>query len=184
MVARLSIEKNISIALSALARAIKTYSHMGLVVVGDGPLLLSLQHEAARLGITDHVVFDGWITNASSLFSYYKTADVFLLTSRHEAFSQALIEAAAAKLPIISTDVGIASEIFTDRTSILLVPQNNDMAIASALTLLLNNNQKRKQLGLDAHEEVMAIFGSEEEYLARLQQSITQCFSESQPHHA
>ena len=61
------------------------------------------------------MVFEGWQEN---LISYYKTANLFLLSSNYEGYGMTLLEAAAAGCPIISTDVGIAGELLAPETLI------------------------------------------------------------------
>ena len=58
----------------------------------------------------NNVIFEKWI-DRETLFSYYKTVDLFLVTSLYEGYGMTLVEAQAAGCPIISTDVGVAREV-------------------------------------------------------------------------
>lgn len=82
---------------------------VGLIVVGEGSRLDKLKSLAAALHVEDSVKFDGW-ANQAALVSYYKTADLFLCTSLFEGYGMSFVEAGAANLKIVSTDVGIARE--------------------------------------------------------------------------
>jgi len=72
---------------------------VGFVVVGEGP---------EKRKSSDNIIFEPW---TDDLISYYKTADLFLLTSNYEGYGMVLVEAAAAGCKIISSDAGIAGEI-------------------------------------------------------------------------
>ncbi|MEK7136055.1 MAG: glycosyltransferase [Patescibacteria group bacterium] len=104
MVARLAPEKNFPLALAVVAEVIKSCPTCGLVIVGDGPERKNILLLARRLGIADQVSFEGW---KNDLVSYYKSADVFLQTSKFEGYGLSLVEALACGLPVVSTPVGI-----------------------------------------------------------------------------
>ena len=117
---RLSPEKNIGLAINALADIVKKYPKTGLIVVGEGKEKSNLVALVKKLNLRSNVIFESW---SDDLPSYYKTADLFLLTSNYEGYGRTLIEAVTAGCPpasqaralragkIISSDVGIADEI-------------------------------------------------------------------------
>jgi len=108
MVSRLTREKNIPLALSAFREVLSKLKDVGLIVVGDGPEAQKLRALAERMGIEQNVRWEGWQGNTSP---YYKTADLFLITSNYEGYGVVIIEALAAGLRVVSTDVGVASEV-------------------------------------------------------------------------
>lgn len=71
------------------------------MVVGSGP---------EKLKKVKNVVLENWV-DQETLFSYYKTADIFLSTSLYEGYGMSMVEARAAGCPIVATDAGIAPEI-------------------------------------------------------------------------
>lgn len=87
----------------------------------------------AAAGIGHAVVFTGHLTNVSRA---YAAMDAFVLPSRAEGLSLALIEALAARLPVVSTRVGIAPDIVTDGVQALLVDRNDAGALTEALLRL------------------------------------------------
>jgi glycosyltransferase involved in cell wall biosynthesis len=107
MVGRLTKEKDYPLAFEVLGLALKSESKLGLVIAGAGPERDRLLVLAKSLGLDQHIIFLGWQTD---LLSLYKTADVFLHTSRYEGYGLVLLEAAAAGLPVVSRPVGIMSE--------------------------------------------------------------------------
>lgn len=108
MASRLAKEKNIGMAIGAIKEVVKKYPKTGLIIVGSGPEGKNLKFQISNLKIDDNVKMENW---SDDLASYYKTADLFLLTSNYEGYGLTLVEAAAAGSKIISSDVGIASEI-------------------------------------------------------------------------
>jgi len=112
MASRLTKEKNVGLALQALSDAsIQMYANdtnVGLIIVGDGPERKNLKSQISNLKSNDNMIIEDW---TNDLNSYYKTCDLFLLTSDYEGYGMTLIEAAAAGCKIISSDVGIADEI-------------------------------------------------------------------------
>jgi len=108
MVSRLTKEKRVILGIQSLARARSQGNDMGLVIVGDGPERSRLQHEVKKLGLQQSVLFVG---NISDVRVYYHSAHVFLHTAAFEGYGLVLVEAALLGLPIISTDVGIATRV-------------------------------------------------------------------------
>ncbi|GIW68437.1 MAG: hypothetical protein KatS3mg099_385 [Candidatus Parcubacteria bacterium] len=101
-------KKGGSVALEVFRYLLEKDPHACLVMVGDGSERPALEAKARRLGVGERVVFPGWQEDA---FAWIAGADAFLLTSFHEGFGRALVEAALAGKPIVSTDVGIVGEI-------------------------------------------------------------------------
>lgn len=109
MASRLEVEKNIELAIKAWQEVVKKVPTAGLVIVGSGSRRSALENLVSRLGMRSSVVFEEWV-NRGTLASYYKTADLFLVTSLFEGYGMTFVEARAAGCPIISTDVGVARE--------------------------------------------------------------------------
>lgn len=120
-----------------------------LVIVGEGPLRSELQSLAARLGVTDKVVFAGEINNAG-VMPYYHAADLFALASvaRSEAFGIVQIEAMAAGLPVVNTslDSGVPFVSLAGESG-LTVPPGDAPALAAAINRLLDDQSLRQSLG-------------------------------------
>ena len=104
-VSRLAPEKRVDLMLEALALIYHRGFSFQFIIVGDGEERRSLERCAQRLGIFDRVHFVGHVLDPSP---YYHVAHVYLSLSVYEGYGLSLVEAARAKLPVISTDVGIA----------------------------------------------------------------------------
>ncbi len=107
MASRLTREKNIPLAIRAVGKIISKYPHVGLVIVGDGPEKKSLEKLLRLILPTNHLLLP-WVNN---LIPLYKSADIFLLTSRYEGYGRTIVEARLAGLPVVSLDVGVAREM-------------------------------------------------------------------------
>jgi glycosyltransferase involved in cell wall biosynthesis len=102
VVARLEAEKNVALALKAFA-AVAPHDAC-LIVLGDGSEREMLKKDAVTLGVAPRVFFEG----VSDPASYYAVADLILVTSRYEGYGRVIIEALAARKPVLATDVGCA----------------------------------------------------------------------------
>jgi len=108
MASRLTREKNIGLAVEAMAEIAKEYSRTGLIIVGNGPEQENLKSRISNLKINENIIMENW---TDDLVSYYKTADLFLLTSNYEGYGRTIIEAVLSGCAVISSDVGIADEV-------------------------------------------------------------------------
>jgi L-malate glycosyltransferase len=96
------------------------------------------------LGLADRFQFEGGVTD---LPSFLAEAEIFVLPSRSEGFSNALIEAMAASLPVVATRVGGNSEAVEDGVTGLLVPPEDPNALANALQKLLSDSERSRAMG-------------------------------------
>ncbi len=110
MASRLEKEKNIELAIKAWPKVLKDFPQAGLVIVGSGSEELRLKKMVVSAGLAKSVIFENW-ADKGTLYSYYKTADLFLNTSLFEGYGMTLVEAQSAGCKIISTDVGVAREV-------------------------------------------------------------------------
>jgi rhamnosyl/mannosyltransferase len=123
-----------------------------LLIIGDGPLRSKLENLATSLGLADRIVFLGEIQNGN-VVPYYHAADVFALASvaRSEAFGIVQIEAMAAGIPVVNTqlDSGVPFVSLHEQTGLTVPPANPD-ALAIAINRLLDNPEWRRSLGVAA----------------------------------
>jgi len=170
MASRLAKEKNIDLAIEAMADIVRTHPRAGLVIVGSGPELEHLQLLVSRLQLGDNVVFEPW---TDSIASYYKTADCFLLTSNYEGYGLSLVEAALAHCPIITTDVGVVHDLITAEHA-LIVPVGDKVRLVRQMRFILDDpkwhKEVRERLARVA-DEIM----SERDYLEALKRSWVTC---------
>jgi len=127
-----------------------------LVIVGGGELFNNLNREIEKQNLADSVRLLG---DRSDVFSLLAAFDIYVMSSISEGHSIALLEACAAELPIVATDVGGNSEIVQDNVNGLLVPAKDPGSLANAVITLIEDPDKRTSMGL-AGREWVAKFGS------------------------
>lgn len=162
---RLHEQKGHSTLLRALASLAQTIPNVALFVAGTGPLRESLEAEAHRLGIAERVHFLGVRRDRETLFA---AMDLFVLPSRWEGLSLALVEAMGAARPVVATSVGGNPEVVTEGKTGLLVPPDDAAALAGAIARLAASPSVRGRLALTAASEARARF-SIEEHVAQLE---------------
>ena len=114
-----------------------------LDLIGGGPCEATLKEYARSRGLTDFVAFHGERPDPDS---FYRNADVFVLPSRQEGFSNALLEAMAYGLPVIATDVGGNREAIHPDGG-LLVPAMNAAALADAILRVAERRRELAAMG-------------------------------------
>jgi len=143
-VARLDDLKDHATAVRAMVRIVAAVPPALLLIVGDGPERTKIERLIADLGLEHHVRLVGTRSDVPDILL---AADLFLLSSKSEGIPLTVIEAMAARLPVVSTDVGGVGEIVVTNETGLLVPAGDDVALAAAAIELLNDAPRRAQLG-------------------------------------
>ncbi len=126
------------------------------ILIGDGPLRSGLENQARKAKLEDVVHFVGRRNDTPELLA---CADLFLFPSLAEGMPNALLEAAAAGLPIVATSVGGIPEIIENGLNGMLVPPGNSQALADASIRLLTDHELSARLGRAAQATVRAKFG-------------------------
>ena len=150
-VARLSPEKG----LDVLVRALPLVPHAQAVIVGAGREQASLEALGRELGVGDRVTFTGWVDDPQAWFGSF---DVFALPSRIEGFPLTVLEAMLAGRAVVATDVGGVTESVVDGETGIVVPPEDPEALAAGLRELLEDLERRSQLGRNGRDRVLACF--------------------------
>jgi glycosyltransferase involved in cell wall biosynthesis len=158
-VGRLEEEKGLQLLLRALGR---TKSLAGLIIVGSGSCEEELKRLASELDLTDRVRFAGYVEN-KNLAPYFDVSDFLVLpsitTSRFkEPWGLVANEAMnRGRTVVASTAVGaVAGGLIVDRVTGLVVPEQNEEALATAMDELTRDGQLRTALGAQARRHVLA----------------------------
>jgi glycosyltransferase involved in cell wall biosynthesis len=155
--ARLSKEKGIDILLKAWAHVIGQEKDPKLIILGDGILERELKKLSKSLGVKESVDF---IRMAQNVADYLKNGDLFVLPSRTEGLSNALLEAMSHGLPCIATNVGGNIELFGEnshkeimfgkfliaRNGLLTNPEDIE-GLSEAMLYLIRNSKERETMG-------------------------------------
>ncbi|MFN6468121.1 MAG: glycosyltransferase family 4 protein [Nostoc sp. SerVER01] len=164
-------EKGFDLLLQAFAKVKDNYPQWTLTILGDGKLRPELESLCKQLGLSDRVYFPGMVNNT---YAFLQQAELFIMSSRFEGFPNAICEAMACGLPIISTDCPSGPrEIIRDGIDGILVPNEDVSALAIAIERLMSNEQERKSLATRAPEVterfcVEKIMGMWEDVLAQV----------------
>lgn len=148
-VGRLDANKNHEMMIRAFASLKDKYPEYTLTIYGEGELHGYLEELADKLGISERVFLPGVIPDVAAQI---EKAALFLLTSYSEGVSNALIEALATGLPVISTDVpsGGTVELMTDGVNGLIITTGDQQALEKAMDRLLSDPVYAEQLGREA----------------------------------
>jgi glycosyltransferase involved in cell wall biosynthesis len=144
--ARLEEQKGQDVLLDAAALLRDRGLDFMIALAGDGSLRASLEARAARLGLSERVMFLGQVEEIGPLL---RAADVVVLPSRWEGLPLALLEALVRARPVVASEVGGVPEVIEDGVHGLLVPAGEPGALADALERLHRNPEAAEQLGVE-----------------------------------
>lgn len=142
-VGRLSQVKRLDLAIQAVARARTAGLDVELTLVGNGNLMHPLKSLARQLNIPAAVHFTDWIS-PDKISGIYRQHHAFLLTSINEGMNNAMLEAMACGLPIISTPCEGTRELITQNG--LIIDQPTPENIAKAIVEMAENQEKHNQM--------------------------------------
>lgn len=125
-----------------------------LVIVGHGPLEAELRETATRSGVADRVHVTGRVPEVEP---YYAAADLFLSASRVEGLPVTVLEAMAAELPVVASDIPGTREVVVSGETGLLYPQGSSAGLAAALDRLASP-ERRERWGMNGYVRVAEAF--------------------------
>ena len=155
IVARLSKQKAHDVLLRAVVRLTPDRPDLRLVIVGDGEERAAIEELAHELGIADRVILTGLRRDVPKLLPGF---DVACLSSAHEGVPLTVLEAMAAGVPVVATDVGALRDLVTDGTDGYLVPPGDDAAFAERLAMLVDDPTRRAAFGAAARSRAVDAF--------------------------
>lgn len=149
-VGRLHEQKNVPALLAAIPSVIQSAPNAQFAIIGDGPDEASLREQATSLGIDDRVTFTGRINDIPATLP---GIDVFVLPSMTEGLPLALLEAMSSGVASVATRVGANASILSEDAGILVTP-GDSKELGTAISSLVNDREKRQQMGKRAREIV------------------------------
>lgn len=157
MVSVLREGKGHEVAFEAVRALREDHPELRLLVVGDGPAAERIRHQSR--GFEEEVVFAG---HRDDVMRVLDASDILLHPSRVDAFPTALLEAMAASVPVVATDVGGIPEIVDDgRTGLLLEAPPDSGVVARVLGELAGDPERRRDLGSAGRARFEAEFAAE-----------------------
>lgn len=156
-VGRLVLEKGYAELLDAWRSVAAIHPEARLVIIGPDDedkvdaLPFGLREDAARLGVR-------FLGHRHDVERCYRALDVFVLASHREGFPRAAIEAAASGVPTIATDIRGCRQVVSDGETGVLVPVRDPVALASALSALLSDPERRSVMSMAARQKAVGEF--------------------------
>ena len=154
---RLHWKKGYEYALMAVRALLDQNYDVRYDIIGAGDEEEKLRFTISDLHLTEHVRLHGR-QSAEFIREKLELADVFLLPSLSEGLSNAVLEAMAMEIPVVSTNAGGMSEAIRDNVDGFLVPTRNPVEMADRVKMLLNNFALRKEMGESGRRRVQEQF--------------------------
>ena len=154
MVGRLWRQKNPECLLDAFASLVGKAGNqrVHLFFVGDGELRGELESLIESFNVSERVTLLGWRTDVPDLLA---ALDIFVLPSRWEGLSLALLEASSCGLPVVATDISGNRDAVIEGVDGMLFPMEDAAALAECLSVLISSPETRVRLGSAGREKIL-----------------------------
>jgi len=170
-IGQLIARKNLSLLIESFSKLIdRLKSSIKLVIVGDGVLRGELSNYVSKLGLEDHVIFTGYRADRISLL---KAFSVFVLPSFLEGIPRCLMEAMAAKIPVVASDIEGNRVLVEHKKTGLLFPVNDAQKLSDAIHYILTNKEKAQKMVENARAKIEKEFSAQ-----RMAQEYTKLYKE------
>ena len=143
-IGRLTYQKGHEFLVQAMSNVVSRFPNAKAGICGDGPLRAPLETQIMEAGLSNHIKLLGPWEDISPLLA---SADIFVLPSRWEGLSRALMEAMAAGLPVIAAEVDGIKDLVTDGVNGLLVASGDAERLGNSILQLIEDAEMRKKLG-------------------------------------
>jgi glycosyltransferase involved in cell wall biosynthesis len=154
-IGRLEHQKGIDVLIKGLPAVIAAVPHLQVVIIGDGPDRDSLETLGQSLGVADRV---HWVGRRGDVPRWLKGATLLAVPSRWEGMPNVVLEAMAAGLPVIATQVEGIDELITDGVTGIAVPTESPTAFSEAITRLIRQPELRAHLAESAQQLIREEF--------------------------
>lgn len=145
-VGRVAHEKNIGFLLKVLHEVRKEISNVLFLIAGEGPARDDLEHQVKMMGLSENVMFIGYLDRHTELNDCYRSADIFIFSSRTETQGLVLLEAMAQGVPVVSTAELGTRDVLRDGVGVWVARE--DVAdFSGKVVKMLGDIDVRKKLG-------------------------------------
>jgi glycosyltransferase involved in cell wall biosynthesis len=158
-IGRLGIEKGHIYLLEAARQILDVVKDLKFLIIGNGPLRKQLEEKSEKLGIKKHVIFMGQRKDIPELLM---AMDIFVLPSIKEGLPVTLLEAMAAKRPVIATRVGAIPKVIENKDTGILVEPKDVTGLRDAIMNLLNDPGRMNLFAREGFNRVCMDFSSDE----------------------
>ncbi len=145
-VGRVAHEKNIGFLLHVAERVRRNIPEVLLLIAGAGPAREGLEHEADKLGLSDNVMFIGYLDRHTELNNCYHSADIFVFSSRTETQGLVLLEAMAQGVPVVSTAEMGTRDVLREGAGVWIAEEELE-GFSGKVIMMLGDAGARARLG-------------------------------------
>ncbi len=154
--------KGIKTLLDAFLASVKKYKNLHLVMIGIGPLKSYVEDFINKFNLGNSMTLIEWISN-EKLPAILSNSDIFTHPSEpsrgwEEQFGYSMAEASSSGLPVISTNNGSINEVIIDQKTGILVEHGNPDQLSAAIEYLIQNPQRRKEMGTNGRSFIIENF--------------------------
>jgi glycosyltransferase involved in cell wall biosynthesis len=158
-VSKLRIGKGHKYLLKAFEEIYKTNPNLNLLIVGDGNQKEKLLNQIKNYRSKNNIYFLG---NRNDIKEILRISDIFVLATEGEGMSNAIMEAMASELPIITTNIPENKELIENKKTGFLIPVKNSDKLAEKIIYLLENENQREDIGKKAKNKIAKNFETKE----------------------
>lgn len=172
-VGRLEEVKDFASLINVYSMIEKKHPDWILKIIGEGSQRKKLESKIDMLGLKDKVILTGRLTS-DEISQELDDSSIYLLTSKSESFSLAIVEAMSHNIPCISYDIDVGpKEIITNKEDGYLIEDRNEQNMADATCILIEDSVKRVEMGMKARKASEKFFASNivknwEEFLSKI----------------
>lgn len=145
-VGRVAHEKNIGFLLQAVGRVRRDRPEVLLLIAGEGPARDGLEREAIKLGLAENVMFIGYLDRHTELNNCYRSADIFVFSSKTETQGLVLLEAMAQGVPVVAIAEMGTRDVLREGCGVRIAEERVEDFSAKVI-VLLKDERTRIQLG-------------------------------------
>jgi glycosyltransferase involved in cell wall biosynthesis len=162
--------KGHEVTFRSVKTVVETIPNARFLIVGDGPRQSELERMVRDLGISEYVIFAGFVDNIPEIYSF---SDAAVLSSWSEGLPQSLLQAMASGVPVIATRVGGVPEIVINEETGILVDAGDHEALAEGIVRILRDSTEAVRFTENAKKLV-----SEEHSLTHMIDRIEELYKE------
>ena len=160
MAARLTSTKEHKILLHAFSKVLIRYPNLKLKIAGDGPLKSQLLDYATNLNINESVDFVG-LLKESEMIDFYQGLDLYVHATKSETLSTSILQAMAAALPVITSDIVNNTYLIEQGKDGLLYVQGDTDNLVSQITFCITEYDSVKKYGILAQDKVISQYSNQ-----------------------
>jgi L-malate glycosyltransferase len=158
-VAALTQEKGHKYLIEAAALVLRDVPETRFIILGEGELRSSLERQIKELHLDKHVLLPGF---RADILSFIKSFDVFVMSSLFEGLGTSLLDAMALSKPTVASDTGGIPEVVAHGETGFLVPPRDARELATAISKLLKDPDRRERMGRAGLERVKRLFTADQ----------------------